>query len=177
MRIVFYEYLEWKYNMPLQREEYTITPPEVQYTEEETRVVGTALRELGHEIVRTTCDFFRDGKYEIEDGLCWTPKAYHLQEGLRPNHEVAIWGARNMSGHDFSFMQQIVQRQKVEEFMITQPRPIAIRPDGPISEVIIPELDLKSTPFEESISIVRDTHETINFYAKAHGYEPCPIEY
>jgi hypothetical protein len=167
-------------NMSLLREHYTPQSAEVKPTEPtEHEDMVQALLSLGGELVRTTCGVADLRKIQSLKGGTWiTERAYHFQDDLPPDHEVAIWAVRER--RNFQLRQQVVrwEYRGDEDFEVgvTDPRTVVERRDGAVSLPSLPGVD-PSTPHDRVTEMVRDTHETVNFFARALGCNPRPIEY
>ena len=170
--------LEVEYIPPVVSEE----PARPILTGEQVAELAKALSALGHEVLRTTCKLggdLRNKQYEWVGGYS-LHAAYHLQEGLPKDHEIAVWSEYN-DGR-VKFYQQLVRWDGDErdvEVYLTAPIEVVTREPGSADSALvtlgaIAGLNPQS-PHEDVMNAVRDAHDTVIFFARAMGYEPRPI--
>lgn len=148
--------------------------PRTPLTSDQYYNLDHSLRELGHALLRVTCEVFVDFPYKREGVIVKAHRAYHPQDDLPDDYEVAVWGQRIETNKQFWLLQQIVAWDGDDETIMTPARRVVIRPDGPNSLVEIPGLCWTTAPYEESAKVIDDTFDTIDFYAAVHGVEVRP---
>lgn len=163
--------------MALLHEAYT--PPadeEVKQSDPEIESrIREALMSLGGEMVRSTCSLIDTTRARREGGTKIIIPIYHPQHDLPPYHQIAVWSELDM-GANVTYFQRVVRRMSDRHAIaLTEPRAIAIRPQGD-GGAEIPGLD-PAVAGEEGLTLVRDTHETVAYAAMANGLNPRQIDY
>jgi len=162
--------------MALIHEQFTGETPKEEHpkTDAERLEIRAALVNLGGKMVRSTTGLLNDyTNYErINRSHVKIHPAYHLQEGLPADHEVAVWSEYNRGA--VSYLQQIVRWQFKGDHQwsteVTKPRVIAHRAQGFSELPAVANLDSRYMTTEEALLVISNTAETVEFAAAANGY-------